>query len=110
MKIDKSLLSGSTALLVLSLLASGDKYGYQMISDLAFLSDDTFELKEGTLYPVLHSLEKDGALKSYAKASPGGKERKYYTITKTGRQLLNEKAESWRAFAGAVNKVVPAAL
>ena len=67
MKIDKSLLSGSTALLVLSLLSESDKYGYQMISDLALRSEQVFEFKEGTLYPVLHALEKEGALRSYEK-------------------------------------------
>ena len=54
-KIDKSLLSGSTSMLVLALLRESDKYGYQMITELALRSDNTFELKEGTLYPVLHA-------------------------------------------------------
>ena len=54
MKIEKSLLSGSTPLLILSLLKDGDKYGYEMIEELAKRSDDTFLLKEGTLYPLLH--------------------------------------------------------
>ena len=51
MKADKNLLSGSTTLLVLSLLAAGDKYGYEMIAELDARSDHTFTLKEGTLYP-----------------------------------------------------------
>ena len=51
MKVDKSLLSGSTTLLVLSLLKTGDMYGYEMIAELSRRSDKTFELKEGTLYP-----------------------------------------------------------
>ena len=66
-KADKNLLSGSTTLLVLSLLSSGDKYGYEMIAELEARSDHTFTLKEGTLYPILHTLEKDGAVKSYEK-------------------------------------------
>ncbi|MCC8122355.1 MAG: helix-turn-helix transcriptional regulator [Oscillospiraceae bacterium] len=110
MKLDKSLLSGSTTLLVLSLLRSGDKYGYQMIQDLAVLSNQTFMLKEGTLYPVLHALEKEGSLKSYVKQSPTGKDRKYYTITKSGMRLLTEKTENWNIFAGAVNQVLQAAI
>lgn len=59
MKADKSLLSGSTTLLVLSLLSGEDKYGYQMIAELEAKSDNTFSMKEGTLYPILHTLEKD---------------------------------------------------
>ena len=52
MKPDKSLLSGSTTLLILSLLSGGDMYGYEMISQLEARSDHTFTLKEGTLYPL----------------------------------------------------------
>ena len=105
-KIDKSLLSGSTSMLVLALLRESDKYGYQMITELALRSDNTFELKEGTLYPVLHSLEKDGALKSYDKQAPNGKMRKYYSITKQGLVLLDEKTGQWNTFAKAVNSTL----
>lgn len=105
-KIDKSMLSGSTSMLVLALLRESDKYGYQMISDLALRSDNTFEMKEGTLYPVLHSLEKEGALKSYDKTAPTGKKRKYYSITKKGIELLDEKTEQWNTFAKAVNSTL----
>ncbi len=106
MKIDKSLLSGSTALLVLSLLRENDKYGYQIIGDLAVRSERVFELKEGTLYPVLHALEKEGALRSYEKEAPTGRERRYYSITAKGRKLLEEKQEQWEHFARAVELIV----
>ena len=58
MPINKALLSGSTAMLLLKLLEEGDKYGYQMMEALAQRSDQTFQLKAGTLYPLLHDLEK----------------------------------------------------
>lgn len=106
MKIDKSLLSGSTALLVLSLLRESDKYGYQIITDLTLRSEQVFELKEGTLYPILHALEKDGALRSYEKEAPSGRMRRYYTITPRGCRLLAEKKEQWGYFARAVELVV----
>lgn len=54
-----------TQLLVLSLLAGEDMYGYQMIVELARRSDHTFEMKEGTLYPVLHGLERQGMVEAY---------------------------------------------
>ena len=60
MKIDKSLMSGSTTLLVLSLLSGEEMYGYQMITELARRSNHVFDLKEGTLYPILHGLEAEG--------------------------------------------------
>ena len=60
MAIDKSLMAGSTGMLILKLLSREDMYGYQMIESLAALSDDTFSLKAGTLYPLLHNMEENG--------------------------------------------------
>ena len=65
MAIDKSLISGNTDMLILKLLEKQDMYGYQMIEELAKQSDHTFELKAGTLYPLLHGLEGKGLLKVY---------------------------------------------
>ena len=106
MRPDNHLLAGSASLLVLSLLASGDKYGYEMIAALEEKSDHTFTLKEGTLYPVLHSLEKAGAVTVYEQAAPPGRRRKYYRITPRGRRLLEEKREQWHSFSALVNAVV----
>ena len=105
MKADKNLLSGCTELLVLSLVAPGDRYGYEMIAALEAKSDHTFSMKEGTLYPVLHQLEKAGALKSYEKAAPSGRMRKYYQITPKGRRLLGEKRAQWRQFRDLVDAI-----
>lgn len=106
MKIEKSLLSGSTPLLVLSLLKDGDKYGYEMVTELAKRSDDTFLLKEGTLYPLLHTLEKNGFVTSYMQSTPSGRERKYYRLTHSGREQLEYKEEEWRVFSEKVNAVL----
>ncbi len=57
MKINKELMKGSTTLLVLRLLETENMYGYEMIKDLKERSENVFELKEGTLYPILHALE-----------------------------------------------------
>ena len=108
MKIEKSLLSGSTPLLVLSLLKDGDKYGYQMADELAKRSDDTFQLKEGTLYPLLHTLEKNKLVSSYTKESEGGRERKYYRLTEEGRRQLEYKTQEWKLFSEKVNAVLGA--
>lgn len=106
MKIEKSLLSGSTPLLVLSLLRNGDKYGYEMVTELAKRSDDTFQLKEGTLYPLLHTLEKNGFVTSYMQSTPSGRERKYYRLTHSGREQLEYKEKEWRVFSEKVNAVL----
>ena len=108
MKADKNLLSGSTTLLVLSLLAAGDKYGYEMIAELDARSDHTFTLtlKEGTLYPILHGLEKEKYLTSYQQEAPSGRMRKYYRLTRRGRQLLDDKKKEWEAFRQGVGDVL----
>ena len=106
MKIEKSLLSGSTPMLILSLLKDSDKYGYEMVETLAKRSDDTFALKEGTLYPLLHALEKEKFVESYSKTAPNGRERKYYRLTRSGREQLEYKEKEWQLFSAKVNAVL----
>lgn len=106
MKFDKGLISGSTVLLLLSLLEKGEKYGYEMIKELEVRSDKTFEMKEGTIYPILHALENDGAVEVKEKIASSGRRRKYYRITHKGLRLLNTKREEWEAFSKGVNQVI----
>ncbi|HHV63913.1 MAG TPA: PadR family transcriptional regulator [Peptococcaceae bacterium] len=106
MAIDKNLMSGSTTLLVLSLLETKDQYGYEMIKELERRSEKVFTLKEGTLYPILHKLENDGMITSYEKESTAGKRRKYYSLTKEGKKLLAAKKQEWLAFSQKVNQVI----
>lgn len=106
MQVEKSLLSGSTPMLVLSLLKDGDKYGYEMVETLAKRSDDTFLLKEGTLYPLLHAMEKEKWVESYTKCAENGRERKYYRLTSQGRERLDYKEKEWRLFSEKVNAVL----
>ena len=95
-----------TQLLVPSLLSGEDMYGYQMIVELARRSDHTFEMKEGTLYPVLHGLEKNGYVEAYQQEAPTGRMRKYYHLTRKGGAMLRTEAEAWQSYAGAVNAVL----
>ena len=95
-----------TALLAMSLLAGEDMYGYQMIVELARRSDHTFDMKEGTLYPILHGLEKDGAVEAYLHEALIGRTRKYYHLTKKGAERLRTEEAAWRTYAGAVNAVL----
>ncbi len=106
MKFDKGLMAGSSTLLVLSLLEREDLYGYQMIEELARRSSHAFELKEGTLYPILHTLEKEKYLSSYEQQAPTGRKRKYYHLTGRGRELLGEKKQEWARFSGSVEQVL----
>lgn len=106
MSLDKSLQSGSTAMLLLKLLSQQDMYGYQMTETLARRSNQTFVLKAGTLYPLLHQLEAQGWVVSYEQAAEGARVRKYYHITKDGLRCLVDKQEEWSRFTGAVNHVL----
>ena len=83
-----------TSLLVLSLLQGQDLYGYQMITELERRSDHTFQMKEGTLYPVLKKLENGGYVTAY-QAEANGRTRKYYRLTDAGRKRIRDFLEEW---------------
>ena len=104
--MDKALLSGSTAMLLLKLLEEQDMYGYQMIETLARRSDHTFDLKAGTLYPLLHTLEERGDIEAYLEGEGSTRPRRYYRLTATGRGKLREKEQEWRQYVGAVEQVL----
>lgn len=105
MAIDKSLVSGSMAMMILKLLSEKDMYGYEMIDTLRKRSENVFELKAGTLYPLLHSLEDKRYLLSYEQEAVG-KIRKYYQITENGRKHLEEKKSQWQEYSRAVMSVL----
>ena len=106
MKIDKELLKGSTSILILSMLENEDMYGYQITQLLKEKTENVFEFKEGTLYPMLHGLENINAVQSYWYDADNGKRRKYYRITPDGRRLLNHKKSEWLIYTKAVNSVI----
>ena len=103
--IDKTLLSGSMGTMLLKLLSEKDMYGYEMIETLRSRSQNVFELKAGTLYPLLHTLESKNYLTSYEQDGVG-KTRKYYSITDAGRKYLKTKLVEWETFTGAVAGVL----
>lgn len=105
MSIDKSLISGSTSMLLLRLLEDKDMYGYEMIEMLESKSNQVFTLKAGTLYPLLHSLEGKNYLTSY-ESEVNGKQRKYYSLTKDGRKYLRSRKEEWQEYQTAVLNVL----
>ena len=100
MTVDKSLLAGSTTMLVLKLLDGQDMYGYQMIEELSFA------LKTGTLYPLLHSLEEKELIRSYEKDEGAARPRRYYHLERKGQHLLREKEVEWATFTTAVDRVL----
>ncbi|RCX16608.1 PadR family transcriptional regulator [Anaerobacterium chartisolvens] len=106
MKINKELMKGSTSILILSLLETEDMYGYQITQQLRKRSENVFEMKEGTLYPMLHWLENEKAIEAYWLDADNGKRRKYYRLTSEGKKLLKHKKDEWQTYTKAVNAVI----
>ena len=96
---------GGMDLLILHLLAERDMYGYEMVTELASRSNEVFRLKEGTLYPLLHRLEKEGSVSAYEEKKDG-RVRRYYRLTRKGGEKLRERTEAWETYSGAVNAVL----
>lgn len=105
MSVDKTLLSGSMTMLLLKLLSEKDMYGYEMIDTLRKRSENVFELKAGTLYPLLHGMEEKGMLEVYEQEY-AGKIRKYYHITREGKKILDAKKAEWKEYQTAVSNVL----
>ncbi len=105
-KIRKEFTKGSTSMLVLSVLSQETMYGYQIIKTLENRSEQVFSLNEGTLYPILHNLEREGLLESYWEHTESARSRKYYRITKKGKLELAAQREEWKVFSQAVERVV----
>ncbi len=106
MKISKELIKGSTSILILSLLNRRSMYGYEMIREIEDRSENIFSFKEGTLYPLLHALEKEEMIESYWEDTESRRKRKYYRITEKGTKLLAEKEKEWKTFTKAVEQVL----
>lgn len=105
MAVDKGYMSGSSRLLVLNLLNEKSYYGYELIKTLKLRSNDVFDMKEGTLYPILHKLENDELITS-SNQEVSGRVRKVYSITKKGIKVLAKEKKEWQEFSLAVNQVL----
>jgi PadR family transcriptional regulator PadR len=106
MELDRELLKGSINLLILRLLSHRDMYGYEIIQEASRRSENAFKFKEGTLYPALHQLQRQGYLRSKWQTAESGRKRKYYSLTARGRKLSHERQRSWAFFTDAVNAVL----
>jgi DNA-binding PadR family transcriptional regulator len=105
LKSDKELVGATTSLLVLSVLAREPSYGYQIIRRLNEEAAGIFAWQEGTVYPVLHKLEKEKLVRAQWQQADTGRQRKYYYITAKGREALGESVEQFNAFHGIVSRM-----
>lgn len=104
-KINRELLKGSSEILVLKVLQAGPLYGYEIAKKIKTLSREVFQLGEGTLYPLLHKMEKGRLLDAYWQER-NGRKRKYYEITRKGLEFLRERTGEWSRFSQAMKQVV----
>lgn len=94
-KISADLLRGHTDTIILKLLMDGDKYGYEISKLIQTNSHGEYELKEATMYSSLKRLEADGSITSYWGDETQGGRRRYYRITKRGKQVYLENKNNW---------------
>ncbi len=103
--VSKALIAASTKPIILSILLSGENYGYQIIQRVKRISGGTLKWSDGMLYPVLHRLEKDGFILSQWKRSVEGRYRKYYSLTDLGREELEAEKRQWLSVHSALTKL-----
>ena len=105
-KISSDLLRGHTDTMILKLLLDGDKYGYEISKLIQTNSSGEYELKEATMYSSLKRLEGDGNITSYWGDETQGGRRRYYRITKSGREVLAKDRAEWRELSRAVTLIL----
>jgi PadR family transcriptional regulator PadR len=102
------LLQGTLDLLVLKTLTWGPAHGYTVARWIQQLTDDVFQVGEGSLYPALHRLEERGLVESEWQRSENNRKAKFYKLTATGRAQLRAESQTWSRFASAIGKVLQA--
>jgi len=96
----KELVAASSRPLVLSILAGGESYGYEILKQVKLLSGGELEWSDGMLYPVLHRLERDGLIAGRWQLTDAGRRRKYYRLTGRGKGQLARDRKGWMAVHG----------
>src|SRR3712207_1144294 len=103
---ERQLLKGNTPALVLAVLADAPRHGYGIAREIERRSGNALRFKEGTLYPALHALERDGLITGAWSGEGGGRERKVYRITPAGLGELERRTRTWTEFATAIFQVI----
>jgi len=93
--ISKALVAASLKPIILSLLAHGEAYGYEILQRIENLSDGKLQWTAGTMYPVLHRLETKGLITAHWRPSETGPRRKYYRLTSKGSRVLEVEKRQW---------------
>lgn len=106
-KLDRELKAGIVSLLLLLAIdRAGPDYGYRILKNLQDWSDESLAFKEGTAYPLLQNLEKNGLVTSYWGDGAGGPPRKYYQTTALGREALKMAVADWETLTQSVHAIL----
>jgi PadR family transcriptional regulator, regulatory protein PadR len=101
----KDMVAASAKPLLLSILAGGESYGYEIIQKVRELSGGQIEWSDGMLYPVLHRLEREGLIESEWKEADTGRQRKYYFISNDGKKVLKTERQQWLTVHNTLGKL-----
>lgn len=104
--IDRELKRGTLEMILLKMLSERPMYGYELVSTLERRGGEPFQLKEGTLYPVLYRLENAGWIEARWETLERGVPRKYYQLTHSGTDKLGELIAEWQEFSSAVRRLL----
>jgi PadR family transcriptional regulator, regulatory protein PadR len=99
-------LQGSLELLILKTVAAEPQHGFGIALHIQTVSEGLLRVEEGSLYPALHRLQKQGFLKSEWKTTDNGRRARYYRLTPAGRRRLAEAESNWSSLAKGVGKVL----
>lgn len=104
--LDRELKRGTLEMVLLRLLSQRPRYGYELVSTLERQGGQHFQVKEGTLYPVLYRLEDAGLIAAQWETLERGVPRKYYKVTEAGVEQLRNLVGEWQAFATTLNRLL----
>src|SRR6185369_17848811 len=105
---DADLLQGTLDMLILKVTALRPIHGYAIVQRIQQISRDALQVRQGSLYSALYRLENRGWLKAEWKTTEGGREAKFYSVTKAGRQQLDAETAGWKRLCDAISLVLEA--
>ncbi len=100
------LIQGTLDLLILKILSLEPQHGWAIARRIQQVSNEALQVTQGALYPALHRLEQQGWTKSDWRVTDGGRDAKYYSLTKAGRTQLQKELDQWERLSGAVGLVI----
>lgn len=103
---ERELKRGTLEMILLKLLSEKQMYGYELVSTLEDKAGPTFQIKEGTLYPVLYRLEDAGFVETRWETLERGVPRKYYDLTQLGAKQLEIMIADWKVFSTTINQLI----